>query len=390
MMTNDNNANPLTIAQELLKCPSVTPEEGGALAYLEALLAPAGFDVHRVTFQDSDTPDVENLFAKFGSGTPHFTFAGHTDVVPTGDLAAWRHDPFSGVIADGLLHGRGAVDMKGGIAAFAGAALRFVAEHGDGFDGAISLLITGDEEGPSINGTKKLLDWAVERGEKFDGCIVGEPTNPNAMGDMIKIGRRGSITGEIVVEGTQGHVAYPHLADNPVTGLVRLVHALLAEALDGGTDRFQPSNLEFTTIDVGNPAANVIPADARAVFNIRFNDRWDRARLETWLRTKLDEAAGNVVRYQLNFLPGHGDAFLTHAEDLIKTLSDTVESVTGRRPELSTSGGTSDARFIKNYCPVVEFGLVGQTMHKVDEHLVIADLEALTEIYYRFLTTTFG
>ncbi|MCW2306536.1 succinyl-diaminopimelate desuccinylase [Rhodobium gokarnense] len=381
--------DPIRLARDLLGCPSVTPEEGGALAYLDEVLSAAGFTVHRMVFSEPGTPDVENLYARIGSGAPHLTFAGHTDVVPVGDAAHWSHDPFAGTIVDGVLYGRGAVDMKGGIAAFLAAALRFL-EKNDGFSGSISFLITGDEEGPAVNGTRKLLDWCTARGEAFDAAIVGEPTNPETLGDAIKIGRRGSLSATLTVTGTQGHAAYQHLADNPIPGIVRLIDALIAEPLDGGTEHFQPSNLEVTSIDVGNPAFNVIPAKATARFNIRFNDTWTTESLKAWLTETLDAAAGNSIRYDLAFEPAVSDVFRTEASDLIGTLSDAIAEVIGRRPELSTNGGTSDARFIKDVCPVVEFGLVGQTMHQVDERVPTADLDRLSAIYERFLDGFFA
>lgn len=381
-------ADPVAIARELLTSPSVTPDAEGAIDRLARILQAAGFSAEKVTFSEPGTPDVVNLYARIGQGAPHLTFAGHVDVVPPGDPSRWRHGPFDAVIADGELYGRGAVDMKGGIAAFVAAALDHLGAGAP--QGTISFLVTGDEEGPSINGTVKLLKWAHERGERFDAAIVGEPTCPNAIGDMIKVGRRGSLSGTVTVTGTQGHVAYPHLADNPVRGLVRLLDRVLAEPLDRGNARFQPSNLEVVSVDVGNPAWNVIPAEARARFNIRFNDLWDRAKLEAWLSTRLADAAGGTVRWWLDLEPGSSDSFLTHDEALIGTLSDAILDVTGRRPELSTSGGTSDARFIKDYCPVVEFGLVGRTMHQVDERVSLADLEALTRIYRTFLQRFFA
>ena len=268
------SSSAVTIAQDLIRCPSVTPAEGGALTTLEYLLKAAGFTVSRVTFQDDDTPDVENLFATIGSGNPHFVFAGHTDVVPAGSENDWQFGPFEAEISDGVLFGRGAVDMKGGIAAFAAAAIDLVQEFGSEFGGAISFLITGDEEGPAVNGTVKLLEWAKSEGHLFDACIVGEPTNPETLGDAIKVGRRGSLSGIVTVSGVQGHAAYPHLADNPIPGLTRLMTALNELELDTGNERFQPSNLEIVTVDVGNPAFNVIPARAEARFNIRYNDEW--------------------------------------------------------------------------------------------------------------------
>jgi succinyl-diaminopimelate desuccinylase len=319
-------------------------------------------------------------------------FAGHTDVVPPGEETAWTHPPFGGEIDGGFLYGRGAVDMKGGIACFVAAVARHIAEHGRP-KGSISLLITGDEEGPAINGTAKLLDWAEAKGEKWDAAIVGEPTNPDSLGDMIKIGRRGSLSGTITVHGRQGHVAYPHLADNPVPGLVVLVEALMHPGFDEGTKDFQPSNLEVTTIDVGNPATNVIPAKATATFNIRFNDLWDAERLQAEIHNRLDHAARRKklrpgkgrIDFQLSWRDRPSPVFLTRDQGLIDAFAGAVATVTGRRPKLSTSGGTSDARFIKDYCPVIEFGLVGQTMHMVDERVALSDLETLTQIYQQFL-----
>jgi succinyl-diaminopimelate desuccinylase len=373
------DASPLALAQALIRCPSVTPEEGGALSFIAQVLGDAGFEVHRPVFSEEGTPDVENLYARFGVGHPYLLFAGHTDVVPPGDASRWSHDPFGGIVADGELFGRGAVDMKGGIACMMAAALRFLADHPD-FAGSIGFLITGDEEGPAVNGTAKLLDWARARGERFEHCILGEPTNPDRLGDMIKIGRRGSLTGRLVVHGKQGHVAYPHLAENPITGMVRLLAALKAEPLDEGTAHFDASNLEVTTVDVGNAATNVIPMEARATFNIRFNDRWSPSTLEAELRRRLQGASGNTARYTATFDSTNAVAFLT-APDSFGFLIEAIEAETGQRPALSTAGGTPDARFIKSHCPVVEFGLVGQTMHQVDERVALADLERLTAIY---------
>lgn len=378
------------IARDLIRCPSVTPAEGGALAFLEQLLGQAGFKVDRVSFKDEDTPDVENLFATIGSGKPHFVFAGHTDVVPAGNAADWRHGPFEGEVSDGILYGRGAVDMKGGIASFAAAALEFVGARGADFGGTISFLITGDEEGPAVNGTVKLLDWAEKQGHVFDACIVGEPTNPNALGDAIKVGRRGSLSGIVTVNGVQGHAAYPHLANNPIPGLMRLMSALDAVEFDRGNERFEPSNLEIVTFDVANPAFNVIPARAQARFNIRFNDEWTLDTLKAKITATLEEAAVDGLDWSLEFRRDCSESFLTKDDTLIGALSDSVEASTGRRPELSTGGGTSDARFIKNYCPVVEFGLVGQTMHKVDECTKVADLDHLAKIYRVFLDSYFA
>jgi succinyl-diaminopimelate desuccinylase len=380
--------SPLALAQALIRCPSVTPEEGGALSFIAQVLGDAGFEVHRPAFSAEGTPDVENLYARFGVGHPYLLFAGHTDVVPPGDAGRWSHDPFGGVVEGANLFGRGAVDMKGGIACMIAAALRYLAEN-PGFAGSIGFLITGDEEGPAVNGTAKLLDWARARGERFDHCILGEPTNPQALGDMIKIGRRGSLTGRLVVHGKQGHVAYPQLADNPIMGMVRLLAALKTEPLDAGTAHFDASNLEVTTVDVGNAATNVIPMEARARFNIRFNDLWSPQSLEEEVRRRLRDAAGNTVRYTAEFEPTNAVAFLT-APDSFGFLIEAIEGETGRRPALSTTGGTSDARFIKDHCPVVEFGLVGQTMHQVDERVAVADLDRLAAIYLRALERYFA
>ena len=382
----------------LIRCPSVTPAEGGALSALEAMLKPLGFAVERPVFSEAGTPDVENLYALRPGEGPHLMFAGHTDVVPAGDEASWTHPPFSAVIAGGEMYGRGAVDMKGGIACFVAALARHVEKKG-GPKGPVSLLITGDEEGPAVNGTVKLLQWAAAKGESWDAAIVGEPTNPDSLGDMVKIGRRGSISGLLTVNGRQGHVAYPHLADNPVRGLLPLVDALLEPAFDAGTQDFQPTNLEITSIDIGNPAANVIPARATAAFNVRFNDTWTAESLQAEIHDRLDAAArrkkyrrgrSEPVDFELVWRERPSQVFLTRDEKLIATLSGSVEAVTGRRPALSTSGGTSDARFIKDYCPVVEFGLVGKTMHMVDERVPLAELETLTRIYLRFIEDWFG
>ena len=375
----------LDVLQALLRCPSVTPDEGGALDVIQGLLEPAGFAVHRVVFSEPGTPDVDNLYARIGTEAPNLVFAGHTDVVPPGDAASWRHPPFSGAVVDGMVWGRGACDMKGGVAAAVAAALAHVAEHGTA-RGSISFLITGDEEGPAVNGTAKLLDWARERGERFDGCILGEPTNPNRMGEMIKIGRRGSLTGEIVVEGRQGHVAYPRLADNPIPRLMRALLAVKAEPLDAGTAHFDPSNLEIVTVDTGNPSANVIPAACRARFNVRFNDHWTPDRLSAEIRRRVEVA--DVGDHRLSFAPCNAVAFLTEPGAFTRAVSEAVAAETGVTPVLSTTGGTSDARFIVRDCPVVEFGLVGQTMHMVDERIAVADLEALERVYRRILHAT--
>lgn len=382
--------SPLALAQALIRCPSVTPEEGGALSFLADILACAGFSVERPVFSEPGTPDIENLYARIGTKGPVLVFAGHTDVVPPGEVAAWTHGPFSGEVAEGFLYGRGAVDMKGGIACMLAATLAFLDARGSDFGGSIAFLITGDEEGPAVNGTVKLLEWAKGRGERFDHCLLGEPTNPDTLGEMIKIGRRGSLTGRLTVQGRQGHVAYPHRAENPIPGLLRLASALIAEPLDGGTAHFDASNLEFTTIDVGNPATNVIPASAKAVFNVRFNDDWTADTLGAEIRRRLEAAAGNTVRFSLDLQPSNSPAFLTQPDAFVDRVADAIQAETGRRPALSTTGGTSDARFIKDACPVIEFGLVGRTMHETDERVAVVDLERLTAIYGRVLEGYFS
>jgi succinyl-diaminopimelate desuccinylase len=382
-------ADPVALTQALVRCPSVTPAEGGALALLDAVLSAEGFRVERPAFSQPGMPDIENLYARIGDEGPVLVIAGHTDVVPPGDLSAWTHDPFAAEIDDGVLYGRGACDMKGGLAAMLAAAIRYRRENLEA-PGSIAVLVTGDEEGPAVNGTVKLLAWADQRGERFDHCLLGEPTNPAAMSDMIKIGRRGSLTGKLTVQGVQGHVGYPHLARNPIRGMVRLLAGLEAAPLDAGTEHFDPSNLEVTTLDVGNPATNVIPAQARAVFNIRFNDLWTPETLAAEIERRLREAAGNTVRYEVTFEPTNAVAFLTQPGPFVSMVADAVAAETGRRPALSTTGGTSDARFIKNYCPVVEYGVVGQTMHQVDERVAIADLLTLERICHRLLTGYFA
>jgi succinyl-diaminopimelate desuccinylase len=387
------NADPVAIARDLLRCPSVTPAEGGALAYLETVLKRAGFTVHRMTFSEPGTADVENLYARIGTAGPHLMFAGHTDVVPPGDPKAWSHPPFSGAIADGVLYGRGAVDMKGAIACKVAAALDHLAANGgkprkDG-SGSISFLITGDEESIAVNGTPKLLQWVAKHGETFDHCVLGEPGNVSELGDTIKLGRRGSQNGVLIVTGKQGHVAYPHRADNPVRGLVKLMTALMDEPLDAGSHKFDPSNLEFTSIDIGNPTVNLIPGEARARFNIRFNDCHNYASLKALVEQRAAKAASGKVTWRIDWEPSNADVFYTEPSPFTDVVINAVADVTGQKPKLSTSGGTSDARFIKDYCPVVEFGLVGQTMHATDECVPVKDLQMLTAVYRRILENYF-
>jgi len=383
-------ADPVAIARDLVRCRSVTPEDGGALAYLQGVLAKAGFTVHRMTFAEPGTAPIENLYARIGSEKPNLVFAGHTDVVPPGDETAWRHPPFAGDIAGDKLYGRGAVDMKGGIACFVAAAIDYLAANGGTpKHGSISLLITGDEESVAVNGTVKLLQWAAERGEKFDHCVLGEPSNVQILGDTIKAGRRGSLNGTLIVTGRQGHVAYPDRADNPIRGLVTLIAALQAP-LDDGSAQFAPSNLEFTSIDVGNSTVNLIPDEARARFNIRYNDHHSQAALKMLLDRRARDAAAGRVHYAFDWLPSNADVFVTKPGPFTDLAAAAIAEVTGRQPKLSTTGGTSDARFIKDYCPVLEFGLVGQTMHSVDECTPVADLITLTAVYRRIIERYFG
>lgn len=365
--------DPLGLAQALIRCASVTPEDAGAQAVLGAALERLGFTVTRLRFGE-----IDNLFARIGSAGPHFCFAGHTDVVPAG-AGPWRHDPFGGVVAGDVLYGRGACDMKGGIAAFVAG----VAQHLQAGPprGAISLLITGDEEGVATDGTVRVLEWMAANGQIPDFCLVGEPTCPARLGDMVKIGRRGSVNFVLTVEGTQGHVAYPHRADNPVHRLNAALAALIAAPLDAGTEWFQPSSLQITSIDVGNGATNVIPAAARAAFNIRFNDRHTGASLEAWVRATV---ARHAERFDLKTAIS-GEAFLTQPGEAVSRLSQAIAAETAITPKLDTGGGTSDARFIARYCPVAEFGLIGSTMHQVNEAVPLGELRSLSRIYARIL-----
>jgi succinyl-diaminopimelate desuccinylase len=380
----------LSIARDLLRCPSVTPADAGALGVLENVLKSAGFEVHRVTFSEPGAADIDNLYARIGSGAPHITFAGHTDVVPPGDESAWTHGAFSGDVRDGFLYGRGAVDMKGGIACSVAAALEYLAAHGGQPKGSISFLITGDEEDIAVNGTIKLLQWAAARGEKFDHCVLGEPSNVEELGDCIKVGRRGSLSGTLYVDGIQGHVAYPHRASNPVPDIAALIVALSSEQLDHGSAHFQASNLEFTSVDVGNTTGNVIPGQAHARFNIRFNDHHSQESLRTLIEARMTKAAGNRIKARIAWDPSNADVFVIKPGAFTDLVVAAIEDITGRRPDLNTGGGTSDARFITRYCPVIEFGLVGQTMHQIDERTPVADLEKLTKIYRRVLDRYFA
>ena len=336
-------ADPVAIARDLIRCRSVTPEEGGALGYLQDLLGRAGFEVHRAVFAQPGTAPIDNLYARIGTARPNLLFAGHTDVVPPGNESTWSHPPFAGEIAEERLYGRGAVDMKGGIACFVAAALDYLAANGGKPKGSISLLITGDEESVAVNGTVKLLKWAAERGESFDHCILGEPSNADVVGDTIKAGRRGSLNGTLIVAGRQGHVAYPERADNPIRGLVTLIAALQAP-LDEGSEHFAPSHLEFTSIDVGNMTVNLIPGEARARFNIRYNDHHSQTALKTLIERRAQAAAAGRVRYAFEWQPSNAEVFVTKPGPFTELATAAITDVTGRRPQLSTSGGTSDAR----------------------------------------------
>jgi succinyl-diaminopimelate desuccinylase len=383
------SADPVSIARDLLRCRSITPAEGGALKYLEGVLKAAGFTAHRLVFSEPGEDVVENLYARLGTGAPNLVFAGHTDVVPPGDEKAWSHPPFAGETDGKDLYGRGAVDMKGGIACALAAVLDHLATLGKP-KGSISFLITGDEEGIAVNGTPKLLKWAAEQGETFDHCILGEPSNVEALGDTIKIGRRGSLNGHLIVRGRQGHVAYPERAENPIRGLVTLIEALQAEPLDSGSAHFPPSHLEFTTIDVGNSTVNLIPGEARARFNVRFNDKHTLDSLKALIAQRATKAAGGKIKFDFEWEPSNAGVFVTTPSPFMQMVTKTIAEVTGRKPHLSTSGGTSDARFITAHCPVVEFGLVGQTMHQIDERVPIADLLALTTIYRKIIERYFA
>jgi succinyl-diaminopimelate desuccinylase len=371
----------IQLAQKLVRCPSVTPAEGGALDLLQDELGKLGFDCKRLPFGDGEKR-IDNLFARRGTDGPHFAFAGHTDVVPVGDITKWQHDPFGGALVDGKLYGRGAADMKGGVAAFVAAVAMFDATEQAG---SISLIITGDEEGDADFGTVKMVEWLKANEQVPDVCVVGEPTNPVCLGDVIKNGRRGSLSCHLRVDGVQGHVAYPHLADNPITRLLAMLAPVNGTALDGGNDYFDPSTANVTSIDTSNDAGNVIPATVEARFNIRFNTEHKSEDLIGWLEEHFDRIGGQwTANWRVSALP-----FVTPAGRLTELMQGAILSVTGQTPALSTSGGTSDARFITTICPVAEFGLVGQTMHQVDEHVDAADIDQLAKIYHQMLVRFF-
>jgi succinyl-diaminopimelate desuccinylase len=387
-MPEISKGDPVQLLQALLRCPSVTPKAAGVFEVLEAALAPLGFKTTRLRFEGDGSYPVDNLFATRGTQGRHLLFAGHTDVVPPGDAGAWAHAPFAGEISGEKLYGRGAADMKSGVAAFVAAAARAIADA-SAEKGIISLAITNDEEADAVNGTEKLMAWAAGQGHRFDFSIVGEPSSAVRLGDSIKIGRRGSLNGRIIVTGVQGHVAYPEKARNPVPVLAAIVAALSGK-LDDGTAHFPPSNLEFTSVDVGNETTNLIPGKALGRFNIRYNDGWTPETLEATLRGHLDglDAGGCAIELEIVGRPSR--SFLSAPGGAVETLCETIARRTGARPELSTAGGTSDARFIAQYCPVVECGLPGPTMHKVDEHVALADVEGLAALYAAFIADYFA
>lgn len=376
--------DPVALTQALVRIPSVTPDAEPALSHLRALLEGLGFSCTSLRFSADGTPDVDNLFARIGDGEPHLAFAGHLDVVPSGPESDWTHPPFAGDIANGKLFGRGATDMKSGVACFAAAVSAFIAERKDPLPGSLSLILTGDEEGPAINGTEKIVGWMRDNGHTPDHCIVGEPASRDTPGDQIKVGRRGSISGTLTAHGRQGHVAYPHLADNPVPLLARMISAIKAEPIDAGTDRFEPTNLEFTQLATNSGANNVIPGTAQARFNIRYTTAQTPNSLKAVLVRRLATVATRE-QFNLELERPAGEPFLTENETLIGVVGDAIADVTGTRPVLSTGGGTSDARFIKDICPVVEVGLAGRTMHEIDECVPVADIKRQTAIYLRLL-----
>lgn len=379
-------SDPVALAQSLIRFPSVTPEDHGCQAYLAGVLEQMGFKVTHLRFEGGGSEPVHNFYARLGDAGPHLCYAGHTDVVPVGDEKAWSVPPFEAAVKDGYLYGRGAEDMKGAIACFVSAVQRYLTEHGAP-KGSISLLITGDEEGVAVNGTKKVVDWLRERGETPDACIVGEPTNPTYIGEMVKIGRRGSMNMVLTVQGKQGHVAYPHLADNPITPLIRILHALKEKPIDEGTEHFIPSNLEMTSVDVGNPVKNVIPAEATARINVRFNSLHTAESVIAWVKSVIERFVP-VENYTLTNPTAWG-AFITPPGHLSQLMVDSIAAVTGHTPQLSTTGGTSDARFIRDICPVVEFGSTGFTPHMVDERVKTDDLHILTACYFEIVKRYF-
>lgn len=384
----DNLPNAVSLTQELVRQETVVPIATPALDILEKYLSTAGFNITKLLFSEDGYADTDNLYAQIGSGEPHLCFAGHVDVVPAGAVEEWSHAPYSGTIDDGKLFGRGTADMKGGVACFVSAAIKYIAENPD-FKGTLSFLITGDEEAVAINGTPKMLKWIEQEGIKIDHCIVGEPSNPSYLGEEIKVGRRGSMLGNLTLFGTQGHIAYPERADNPMPRLAAILDKLCNDTLDEGTNLFQPSNLEVTSVDVGNDAHNLLPQSIKVKFGIRYNNLHDFDSLEAVLKQKFDAVHDELGgRYEVEYFRS-GEAFYTEDKMLTELVGKAVKNHTGHMPKLSTAGGTSDARFIKNLCPVVEFGLVGATMHKVDEHVDVEDIVVLADIYHEIIGNYF-
>ncbi|WP_370931552.1 succinyl-diaminopimelate desuccinylase [Bartonella sp. DGB1] len=389
MFTATDIKNPIFLTQELLKINSVTPNSNSVIELFSCLCKNIGINGETVIFSDNASYDVANFYGSIGSGGPHLMYSGHLDVVPPGNINEWKYDPFGAIIDDNLLYGRGAVDMKGGLASMLASVARFLHNYPN-FPGKISFLVTGDEESLAINGTKKLLAWAAEKNEKWDAAINGEPTSVNKLGDTIKIGRRGSLSAILKIKGKQGHVAYPQLANNPLPTLLDILQIFIAQKLDNGNENFDPSNLELTSIDTGNDATNVIPMQASASFNIRFNDNWTSVQLIEKIETILAEYfTDKDFKYKINWIKNPSESFIANSPKLVNNLSQAIEEITNIKTRKSTSGGTSDARFIKNYCPVIDFGLTNKTMHAVNEAVDITDLEELTKIYYRFLEIFF-
>ena len=380
--------NELQLSKELIKFPSITPKDAGAINFLSKKLKKLGFKCKILEFKDKKSKPIKNLYARIGINRPNLCYAGHTDVVPPGNLKDWTVNPFKPVVKKNYLIGRGANDMKSSIACFISATSKFLNKNKK-FNGSISFLITGDEEGYAINGTKKVVDYLIKKKEKIDFCIVGEPTNPNKLGEMIKIGRRGSLSGNIEIFGTQGHIAYPHLSNNPINTLVSICKKLKEKKLDGGSKSFQPSNLEFTSINVDNKAHNVIPARARAQFNIRYNNLHTASSLKKKILSLVKKITNkNNCKFKINFM-ANGESFLTKPNKTIFLMKKIIKKNTRISPKLSTSGGTSDARFIRKIAPCLEFGLVNKTMHRVDECVSLTDLKKLTKIYKDILVEYF-
>ena len=388
MSTTTSVTDPLPLAQALIRCPSVTPADAGALDVAQSALQTLGFDCHRLPFGGDDRPVIDNLFARRGAGSPFFCFGGHTDVVPPGDPAAWCHDPFAAVIEDGWLYGRGACDMKGGVAAMIAGTASFLERAGPSFDGSLGFLLTGDEEATAVDGTVKVLDWMAAHGHRPDAVVVGEPTSTRLLGDTIKIGRRGSLDVNIVVDGVQGHVAYPQRADNPVHRLTALLAELTATPLDAGTEHFEPSILQVTSVDVGNTARNVVPARAKALLNVRFNPLHDAASLIARLEDLCARHCPPPARYYLTTRAG-AEAFLTEPGALSDAVVEAIRQHTGSKPALTTGGGTSDARFFRRHAPVVELGLINDTIHQVNERVPVADLRRMADLYATVLANWF-